>query len=185
MITALTVQNFRCFRDLKIEPLERVNLIAGRNNAGKTALLEAIYFHVPTYGERLLRENPFRDTQRLSQAKVQLENLFYQKDPQREILIHSRLAPPGSWQVSGKRSRHGDPTRYDYAHLHYQVDDSEYSRLTHDEANDRHETGGPLLPVEAVSSVLTPMTDADHADDGRRYRAFQSTGRAGATEDTH
>lgn len=162
MINTLTVQNFRGFRDLKIEPLERVNLIAGKNNAGKTALLEAIYFHVPTYGERLLRENPFRDAQRLSQAKVQIENLFYQKDPQREIVIHSRLTPSGSWQVKGKQSRHADPTRLDYARFDYQIDNLNYSSLTFDEASDhltKEETGGPLLPVEAVSSVLAPMTE--------------------------
>lgn len=42
MYKSFTVRNFRCFRDLTIEPLARVNLIAGRNNVGKTALLEAL-----------------------------------------------------------------------------------------------------------------------------------------------
>ena len=43
MFRSLTIKNFRCFRDFTIGSLERVNLIAGMNDAGKTALLEAIY----------------------------------------------------------------------------------------------------------------------------------------------
>ena len=45
MYTSFGVKNFRCFRDLQLNDLGRVNLIAGRNNSGKTALLEAIYLH--------------------------------------------------------------------------------------------------------------------------------------------
>jgi AAA15 family ATPase/GTPase len=42
MLHSLHIQNYRLFKDLKIEKLGQVNLIAGKNNAGKTALLEAI-----------------------------------------------------------------------------------------------------------------------------------------------
>ncbi|HJT78390.1 MAG TPA: AAA family ATPase [Gemmataceae bacterium] len=45
MFRSFTVKNFRCFRDLTIGNLQRVNLIAGRNNTGKTALLEALQIH--------------------------------------------------------------------------------------------------------------------------------------------
>jgi hypothetical protein len=40
-----TVRNFRPFSGLVLQPLGRVNLIAGKNNTGKTALLEAIHLH--------------------------------------------------------------------------------------------------------------------------------------------
>jgi hypothetical protein len=43
MIESFRIQNFRCFADLRIGPLGRVNLVAGKNNAGKTALLEALF----------------------------------------------------------------------------------------------------------------------------------------------
>lgn len=43
MFQSLTVRNFRCFREICVEPLERINLIAGTNNAGKTSLLEAVF----------------------------------------------------------------------------------------------------------------------------------------------
>jgi AAA15 family ATPase/GTPase len=43
MLRSLTIKNFRAFRDLTIEPLARVNLIAGKNDVGKTGVLEALY----------------------------------------------------------------------------------------------------------------------------------------------
>ena len=44
MFTSLSISNFRCFEELSIEDsLDRINLIAGLNSVGKTALLEAIY----------------------------------------------------------------------------------------------------------------------------------------------
>lgn len=51
MLQSLRIQNFRQFRDLQIDPLRRINLIAGRNNSGKTALLEALYLLFATSEE--------------------------------------------------------------------------------------------------------------------------------------
>ncbi len=42
MLTSIQIENFRCFDRLKVDGLSRVNLIAGQNNVGKTAFLEAI-----------------------------------------------------------------------------------------------------------------------------------------------
>jgi AAA domain, putative AbiEii toxin, Type IV TA system/AAA ATPase domain len=70
MLQSFTVQGFRCFEGLALERLERVNLIAGRNNVGKTTLLEALLlFETPenphvatifnqTRGLKLTREDP-------------------------------------------------------------------------------------------------------------------------------
>lgn len=41
-IGTLSIERFRAFRHLKIEGLGRVNLITGRNNTGKSSVLEAI-----------------------------------------------------------------------------------------------------------------------------------------------
>jgi hypothetical protein len=43
MLTSLQLTNFRQFEELTIEPLARVNLIAGSNGTGKTSILEALY----------------------------------------------------------------------------------------------------------------------------------------------
>ena len=42
MLTEITIKNFKCFTDLHLEGFERVNLIGGKNNVGKTAFLEAV-----------------------------------------------------------------------------------------------------------------------------------------------
>jgi len=43
MLKNLAIQNFRHFQDLQIQSLNRVNLFVGRNNSGKTSLLEALF----------------------------------------------------------------------------------------------------------------------------------------------
>lgn len=51
-ITSVEIDNFRCFKKLRVDGLARVNLIVGANNAGKTAFLEAVEAVVS-------RESPF------------------------------------------------------------------------------------------------------------------------------
>jgi AAA15 family ATPase/GTPase len=41
-IGTLDIQRFRALRQLKIEGLGRVNLLTGRNNTGKSSVLEAL-----------------------------------------------------------------------------------------------------------------------------------------------
>lgn len=42
MLTSLTIKNFRLFKELSIQRLGKVNLVVGKNNSGKSALLEAV-----------------------------------------------------------------------------------------------------------------------------------------------
>lgn len=47
MINSLKIENFRLFNCLEVKCLRRINLIAGKNNAGKSAFLEAaLLLHV-------------------------------------------------------------------------------------------------------------------------------------------
>ena len=43
MLKRLQIRNFRGFNALKIDQLSGINLIAGKNNSGKTSLLEAVF----------------------------------------------------------------------------------------------------------------------------------------------
>lgn len=62
MYTSFSIENFRLFTDVTIEPLARVNLIGGKNNVGKTALLEALWLHRhPTSPRDALRVAGGRD----------------------------------------------------------------------------------------------------------------------------
>lgn len=46
MLHSFHIKNYRGFKDFTIEPFERVNLITGSNNVGKTSLLEALYLNL-------------------------------------------------------------------------------------------------------------------------------------------
>lgn len=45
MLKSVRIQNFRQFRDLQLDGLAQINLITGKNNTGKTSLLEALWVH--------------------------------------------------------------------------------------------------------------------------------------------
>ncbi len=55
MYKSFEVRNFRGFRQLKIDDWQLINLVAGRNNVGKTALLEALFIHCGAYSPDLAR----------------------------------------------------------------------------------------------------------------------------------
>jgi predicted ATP-dependent endonuclease of OLD family len=97
VLRSFTVKNFRGFRDLTIEPLDRINLIAGMNNTGKTSLLEAIYLHINRDRvqlvvdvDRIRRDEDSRDSW---QEKHPIEDLcgwlFHAKDTSQPIGLTS------------------------------------------------------------------------------------------------
>lgn len=53
MYNSLRIENFRCHHDLEVRDLARVNLIAGRNNVGKTSVLEALFILCGRYNPML------------------------------------------------------------------------------------------------------------------------------------
>ena len=91
MYTSFNVENFRCFEQLTLKPLARVNLIAGKNNTGKTAFLEALWLHsgpnIPDLGVRLAS---FRGVQGPDPQRL-LHDLFHNFDPRRTIRLSSLL----------------------------------------------------------------------------------------------
>jgi AAA15 family ATPase/GTPase len=45
LITEIEIKNFKCFENFKANGFKRVNLIVGKNNVGKTALMEACWIY--------------------------------------------------------------------------------------------------------------------------------------------
>ena len=81
------------FDRLKVEPLSRVNLIAGENNVGKTALLEALWLlNGPNIPELCLRLSSFRGIPGPNPRRF-LHDVFYDFDAEREIT----LSALGDW----------------------------------------------------------------------------------------
>jgi AAA15 family ATPase/GTPase len=65
MYSSFNIKNFRGFEDFTLNNIQRINLIAGKNNVGKTSLLEALFIHAGTYNPELgLRVNAFRGLDR-------------------------------------------------------------------------------------------------------------------------
>ena len=100
MYTSFNIVNFRCIRDLTIEKMTRINLIGGRNNVGKTALLEALWMHsgpnMPELGDRLSR---FRGVVNPDPKRL-LADIFYDFDEARTI----SLSAGGDWDKRRRRT---------------------------------------------------------------------------------
>src|SRR6266849_7306838 len=56
ILNSLEIRGFRGFRQLQIERLGRVNLIVGKNNVGKSSLLEALQLYAHRGSPRLIWE---------------------------------------------------------------------------------------------------------------------------------
>jgi hypothetical protein len=98
MYTSFQVKNFRGFRDLSVGSLERVNLIAGKNNTGKTALLEAVFLYAGVNTPQLAPGlNSLRGIERVELSAVGIWGwLFFEKRVDETILLQAHDAEHGS-----------------------------------------------------------------------------------------
>lgn len=139
MLRKFSVRNFRCLRELDIEPLARVNLIVGANNVGKTALLEALYLYFASgRPEAPLRVNHSRGA-RGEDADVweELGWLFHAKQTDTPIEL---LSENGHGQQSALRIRLVEPVE---------------RRLSTAETDGALWTGAHLLTAAARTTDLT------------------------------
>lgn len=56
MLSSLKIKNFRSLEDFQIDKLGRVNLIVGKNNSGKSSVLEALRIYAANANRVLLEE---------------------------------------------------------------------------------------------------------------------------------
>ena len=88
-IKKIKIKNFKCFENFSAEDFGRVNLIGGKNNVGKTALMEACYIEtskdVFELYNRLLEIDTHRNI---------INNLLYQRDKKADIekLVRDNLS---------------------------------------------------------------------------------------------
>jgi predicted ATPase len=77
LLKSLEIRNFRAFRHLRVNTLGRVNLIVGKNNIGKTCLLEALRLYARRGAPDVIRDLlESRDENKLptSTEMTELEN---------------------------------------------------------------------------------------------------------------
>lgn len=92
MYTSVHIKNFRGMEDLRVEDIRRINLIVGRNNAGKTSLLEALLLiGWPTRPSLTLTLGTMRGQRRASERPDAIwRSLFHGMDPSRTIELATR-----------------------------------------------------------------------------------------------
>lgn len=92
MIKSLKIFNFRCFRTTKFSGFNQINLIGGHNNAGKTALLEALFVNLSPRANAILALRRFR-RESLEFAKNMPErawsNLFFNQNTHQPLQLVS------------------------------------------------------------------------------------------------
>lgn len=104
MIQKLTIHGFRCFRELSVEPLKRVNLFVGQNNAGKTSLLEAVELVAIGGVEGLVRSAVRRDEDVLRRFESGEEYKEHVVDPSHLFFGHE-LKVGKSFSIEADRER--------------------------------------------------------------------------------
>ncbi|MBC7362505.1 MAG: AAA family ATPase [Candidatus Aminicenantes bacterium] len=111
MYKSLKINNFRCFESFSIDKLARINLIVGKNNVGKTALLEALFLHCGAYNPELaFRVNAFRGIESIKVeltgwAETPWDSLFYNFDSNRVIEITGENSTSGTKKLKIKIPR--------------------------------------------------------------------------------
>ncbi len=98
VLDSIEIQRFRAFRQLQIERLGLVNLITGKNNVGKTCLLEALWLYAsrgsPSNMVRLLE---MRDERSYASVRGALDETVEQEMAIRH-LFYGRKAIQEQWR---------------------------------------------------------------------------------------
>ena len=92
LLDSLEIKGYRCFEHLTIEKLGRVNLIVGKNNVGKTALLEALWIwcegsawnYVLRTIDKILTRRSEKSPDQLHEDGREYRHLFYNR-PQKDF----------------------------------------------------------------------------------------------------
>ena len=89
MIKQLEIENFRCFGKSTLSGFERVNLIGGQNNSGKTAFLEALYLNCSPRAETVMKLRGISKETVLTFPERAWNGLFLNHDNQLMVNIKS------------------------------------------------------------------------------------------------
>lgn len=92
MITSIRFENFRGFQNLSLQGLERITLISGKNNAGKSSILEGIFLAMDHAApDSFLKVNGFRGLPLVYDANCLWEPLFFELNTKEKMRISMQL----------------------------------------------------------------------------------------------
>lgn len=87
MIQHIEIENYKAFKKLNMDDLRRITLISGKNNIGKSTLLEAIFLHIDhNAADSFIKVNGFRGANATGALSVWTP-LFYRMDTSKTIKI--------------------------------------------------------------------------------------------------
>ena len=93
MYKHVTIESFRGIKHLEIEDFRQVNLFVGKNNCGKTTILEGLFLLTgPTNAELPLRINTFRNFTTIDENSWRL--IFNKLDVNSDVKISGELKEP-------------------------------------------------------------------------------------------
>src|SRR5712692_6150060 len=107
LLNSLEISNFRGFKHLQIERLGRVNLIVGKNNVGKSSLLEAIQLYAHNGDPNLIWKflqardegSPYRRSIERTNSQIllmELRHLFYGRKEIERVIKPIVIGPKNS-----------------------------------------------------------------------------------------
>ncbi len=99
MLKVLRLDNYRSFDSYNISDLARVNLLVGKNNCGKTSILEAAHFLVSRGNPSILRQAAFRrgELNFVDEPRTRLANISH-------LFFGHRLALGENFRISSDDS---------------------------------------------------------------------------------
>lgn len=95
MITEAKINNFKCFKELTVPEFGQITLIGGRNNVGKTALLEALFLYLDRSNPTMIiRQYGWRGIPEILLApEIVWGPIFFDQDMSQEIQISIKGDP--------------------------------------------------------------------------------------------
>ncbi len=187
MLTELTIEQFRGLSRLHAPRLARVNLFVGRNNAGKTSLLEAVEFLGGGGGPAVLARALFRRGE--TTVAVHRDERYSPIDETadfRHVFHRHRLDVGSALKVSG---RNGQPTHVECRVEPYRSGDRDGITLPMGESDLTQGPSSIEAPVELRFTSSNPDRDIGltigsngiPTQDGPRQPAYRRRDLASAT----
>jgi|SRR5436190_3079758 len=183
MLTSFQIKNFRLFHELSIDLLNRINLIVGKNNSGKSALLEAVQLYVSNGSTGHVLFNLVTNRDETWKGQLQSAELPVDSNPIRHLFYgHKipRLGEPGI--VLGPIGPRSNQLQVFSAAYRVEKGEDDISRrilLSADEVpTDLSELEIALVAKEHRKLRRVFRLDRDFDDEGRFQRRSEVLGRS-------
>ncbi|MDA2933654.1 AAA family ATPase [Acidobacteria bacterium AH-259-D05] len=186
MFKWLKIQNFRCFEKVRVEGLNRINVIVGDNSSGKTAFLEALFLMSGSYPEVIIKTNVWRGVMGRELPVLNASSFAdLWRDMFRNFDTTRTISLSGKDDVRGSRSleiffdeEEGmlpvEPDSMPFAALRpinfeYRIGNKKYPTQIR-----LNEKGSPIRDgsVEGIPSVFLAPTNPHPGDDSDRFTAL-------------